>query len=95
MLQAYQVVLPRHGIIAAEDTYYYRMIITLSLRPESDWWDRLEAEHCMSLAANGMIDPSSPSQESKVALASPPWHHDEVSCRLNNFGNINHLETIE
>ncbi|KAK9909199.1 hypothetical protein WJX75_008650 [Coccomyxa subellipsoidea] len=36
MLQAYQKVLPRHGIIAAEDTYYYRMVITLSLRPEAD-----------------------------------------------------------
>lgn len=44
MLQAYQRVLPRHGIAAAEDTHYYRLIITLSLRPEANWWAKMQAE---------------------------------------------------
>ena len=36
--------LPQHGITAAEDTYYYRLLIALSLRPESSWWAKLDAE---------------------------------------------------
>ena len=55
MLQAYQKVLPRHGIIAAEDTYYYRMLITLSLRPEADWWDKMQAERGLWQSAKGLI----------------------------------------
>lgn len=41
---AYKAVLPQHGITAAEDTYYYRLLIALSLRPESTWWAKLDAE---------------------------------------------------
>lgn len=41
---AYKAVLPQHGITAAEDTYYYRLLIALSLRPESSWWAKLVAE---------------------------------------------------
>ena len=41
---AYKAVLPQHGITAAEDTYYYRLLIALSLRPESSWWAKLDAE---------------------------------------------------
>ncbi len=57
MLQAYQKVLPRHGIIAAEDTYYYRMVITLSLRPEADWWDKLQAESSLWHGAQNPLQP--------------------------------------
>ncbi len=57
MLQAYQKVLPRHGIIAAEDTYYYRMVITLSLRPEANWWDKLQAERSLLRGTRGLTQP--------------------------------------
>ncbi|CAL8461840.1 g1371 [Coccomyxa elongata] len=57
MLQAYLKVLPRHGIIAAEDTHYYRMVITLSLRPEADWWDKLQAESSLWHGAQNPLQP--------------------------------------
>ena len=44
IFQAYKTVLPQHGINAAEDTFYYRLLISLSLRPESSWWAKLDAE---------------------------------------------------
>ena len=44
IFQAYKTVLPQHGIKAAEDTLYYRLLISLSLRPESSWWAKLDAE---------------------------------------------------
>ena len=69
MLQAYQKVLPRHGIIAAEDTYYYRMVITLSLRPEADWWDKLQAESSLWQGAGGPIQPQI--SDGRTAATSP------------------------
>lgn len=69
MLQAYQKVLPRHGIIAAEDTYYYRMVITLSLRPEADWWDKLQVE---SSLWQGASSPGQPQTSTRRTAASTP-----------------------
>ncbi|EFJ51807.1 hypothetical protein VOLCADRAFT_87353 [Volvox carteri f. nagariensis] len=44
ILQAYEHILPRHGIKPDEDTYYYRLILKLSLDPEPDWWVKLNRE---------------------------------------------------
>ena len=44
IFQAYKSVLHNHGIAASEDTHYYRLLIALSLRPESSWWAKLDAE---------------------------------------------------
>ena len=59
IFQAYKTVLPQHGINAAEDTFYYRLLISLSLRPESSWWAKLDAgrrgaEGCDQAALPGL-----------------------------------------
>ena len=35
------MVLRKHSIQAAEDTYYYRLLLKLSLDPNPDWWAKL------------------------------------------------------
>ncbi len=37
MLAAYEGVLEGHGVPVAEDSYYYRLLLDLSLEPDSDW----------------------------------------------------------
>ncbi len=44
LLKAYEVVLRKHSIQAAEDTYYYRLLLKLSLDPSPDWWAKLARE---------------------------------------------------
>ncbi|GLC68585.1 hypothetical protein PLESTF_000711300 [Pleodorina starrii] len=44
VLQSYEHVLPRHGVKPDEDTYYYRLLLKLSLDPEPDWWAKLNRE---------------------------------------------------
>ena len=44
LLKAYEVVLRKHSIQAAEDTYYYRLLLKLSLDPNPDWWAKLAHE---------------------------------------------------
>ncbi|EFJ16684.1 hypothetical protein SELMODRAFT_421817 [Selaginella moellendorffii] len=44
VLRAYDTVLQRHGLDPTEDTFYYRMLLKLSLRPEHDWWNKLNKE---------------------------------------------------
>ncbi len=44
ILQAYQAVLPHHGVKPDEDTYYYRLLLKLSLDPNLDWWVKLGKE---------------------------------------------------
>ena len=67
IFQAYKTVLPQHGINAAEDTFYYRLLISLSLRPESSWWAKLDAgrrgaEGCNQAALAGLEIDSGNSQ---------------------------------
>ena len=67
IFQAYKTVLPQHGINAAEDTFYYRLLISLSLRPESSWWAKLDAgrrgaEGCKQAALPGLEIDSGNSQ---------------------------------
>ena len=45
VLLAHKAVLGRHGMLAAEDTRYYRLVVALSLRPEPGWWDKLRMQH--------------------------------------------------
>ena len=45
VLLAHKAVLGRHGMLAAEDTRYYRLVVALSLRPEPGWWDKLHMQH--------------------------------------------------
>ena len=49
VLQAYEQILPRHGVKPDEDTHYYRLILKLSLDPALDWWAKLNRE----VLANG------------------------------------------
>lgn len=42
LLQAYDTVLRRKGIIPDEDTRYYRFLLKLSLEPYPNWWDKLQ-----------------------------------------------------
>ncbi len=44
VLKAYEQVLPRHGVRVEEDTYYYRLLLKLSLDPHGDWWTKLRRE---------------------------------------------------
>ena len=44
VLKSYSSVLARHGIPSSNDTFFYKTILELSLRPEGDWWHRLDAE---------------------------------------------------
>ena len=44
VLQAYDRVLARHGLDAAEDTRLYRFILKLSLDPSPDWWAKFDRE---------------------------------------------------
>ncbi len=44
VLRSYAAVLARHGLDASQDTFFYKTILELSLRPETDWWHRLDAE---------------------------------------------------
>lgn len=44
LLQAYESVLKKHNISASEDTYYYRLLLKLSLEPSPDWWGKFHRE---------------------------------------------------
>ena len=44
LLKAYETVLPKHGVRAEEDVYYYRFLLKLSLDPGTDWWDKFTRE---------------------------------------------------
>jgi hypothetical protein len=44
LLQAYEVVLPAHGVVPAEDVFYYRLLLKLSLDPNPDWYAKLEQQ---------------------------------------------------
>ncbi|MCO5609833.1 hypothetical protein L7F22_064065 [Adiantum nelumboides] len=44
VLKAYDMVLQKHAMDPAEDTFYYRMLLKLSLSSEKDWWKRLNQE---------------------------------------------------
>ena len=44
LLQAYEAVLKKHNISASEDTYYYRLLLKLSLEPSPDWWGKFYRE---------------------------------------------------
>ena len=52
IFQAYKSVLQNRGIAASEDTHYYRLLIALSLRPESSWWAKLDAERQQAEASS-------------------------------------------
>ena len=42
LLSAYEAVLGRHGVLVAEDSYYYRLLLKLSLDPGLDWWTKFQ-----------------------------------------------------
>eukprot|EP00899_Mesostigma_viride_P005390 jgi/Mesvir1/14852/Mv05470-RA.1 len=45
VLQAYNRVLPRHGISPSDDTFYYRFLLKLSLNAdEPSWWRKFDKE---------------------------------------------------
>lgn len=44
LLQAYEAVLPQHGLLPQEDTHYYRILLKLALDPNHDWWQRFQRE---------------------------------------------------
>lgn len=44
LLQAYDVVLPAHGVVPKEDVFYYRMLLKLSLDPNPDWWAKIDQQ---------------------------------------------------
>lgn len=44
LLQAYEVVLPQHGLLPQEDTHFYRILLKLTLDPNHDWWQRFHKE---------------------------------------------------
>ncbi|KAI5061045.1 hypothetical protein GOP47_0023550 [Adiantum capillus-veneris] len=44
VLKAYDMVLQKHAMDPAEDTFYYRMLLKLSLSSTKDWWKRLNQE---------------------------------------------------
>lgn len=44
LLQAYEEVLPQHGLLPQEDTHYYRILLKLTLDPDHDWWQRFYKE---------------------------------------------------
>lgn len=46
VLQAYEAVLPLHGVAASEDVHYYRALLKLSLDPDADWWSKF-AQLCL------------------------------------------------
>ena len=43
MLKAYEEVLARRGILASEDSHYYRLLLGLSLVPGPDWWSKFQS----------------------------------------------------
>jgi hypothetical protein len=49
LLEAYDAVLPQHGLAPAEDTHYYRILLKLALGPNNDWWERF-AQECSAWA---------------------------------------------
>ena len=50
-LKAYDAVLRRHHILPAEDTYYYRFLLKLSLDADTNWWHKFEREKQVSCSA--------------------------------------------
>ena len=42
LLSAYEAVLGGHGILVAEDSYYYRLLLKLNLDPGLDWWTKFQ-----------------------------------------------------
>ena len=44
LLKAYELVLRKHDVVPAEDTYFYRFLLKLSLDPDTDWWAKFNRE---------------------------------------------------
>eukprot|EP00775_Hariotina_reticulata_P009297 gene9297-9462_t len=44
LLQAYEVVLPKHGVVPGEDVFYYRILLKLSLDPDVSWWSKFDKQ---------------------------------------------------
>lgn len=44
ILKSYADVLKEHGIVPEEDTHFYRMVLKLSLDPNSNWKQKLHRE---------------------------------------------------
>lgn len=44
VLKAYEAVLPKYGISPDQDTFYYRLLLKLSLDGHPDWWQKLNRE---------------------------------------------------
>ncbi|PNH11223.1 ATP-dependent RNA helicase glh-2, partial [Tetrabaena socialis] len=61
VLHAYEAVLPRHGVKPDADTYYYRLLLKLSLDPHLDWWAKLNRETGGTLLVGGAGSPARPS----------------------------------
>ena len=40
LLKAYETVIAQHGILASEDSYFYRLLLKLSLDSGPDWWSK-------------------------------------------------------
>ena len=80
IFQAYKSVLQDHGIAASEDTHYYRLLIALSLRPESTWWAKLDAERQQAEVSSPRAP--LPRLESKPVLriSSSPALQQEPNC---------------
>ncbi|KAK3249854.1 hypothetical protein CYMTET_40736 [Cymbomonas tetramitiformis] len=77
LLKAYDIVLRKNNLIPAEDTFYYRLLLKLSLDPDPDWWAKLEREagklnggKSVSWGANQM-QLLSPSRQQPLYSTSP------------------------
>ena len=87
IFQAYKAVLPQHGITAAEDTFFYRLLITLSLRPESSWWAKLDAERQrLGICSPAALHYSAHDQTNSNHTVLQQQHHEHDHDQQNSHG---------
>ncbi|EKX33203.1 hypothetical protein GUITHDRAFT_120602 [Guillardia theta CCMP2712] len=43
VLKSYSIILRKHGLSPSEDTFFYRLLLQMSMDGSGDWWRRLEA----------------------------------------------------
>lgn len=71
VLKAYEAVLPKYGVSPDHDTYYYRLLLKLSLDSHPDWWGKLNRE----ALATGRCEAHNYLHSCLLMPSTPrPWH---------------------
>eukprot|EP00892_Ulva_mutabilis_P007358 jgi/Ulvmu1/4995/UM021_0012.1 len=84
LLQAYDAILRRNGIVPEEDTRYYRFLLKLSLEPYPSWWEKLQAAQLECLGRTSPVSRSLPCAQ--PLMQSPHMRFNRSTSPLSPCG---------